>query len=412
MSETCIIVGAGHAAAQLAPALRQEGWSGHIIVVGEEDIIPYHRPPLSKALLAGEKTLEEIIIRPERVYAKDRIEFLLKTRVESIDRENRQLLLANGETLNYDKLALTTGSRPRRLGLPGADLTGIHYLRNYPDLQGIKAGIQTGRRVVIIGAGYIGLEVAAVLCKMGLQVTVLEMLERVLMRVATPVLAEFITRVHTAEGVHIVCNAGIGGFTGHGRIEQVLDRNGAAYDADLVIVGAGILPNVELAAVAGLKVDNGIVVDDYCRTSDPDIVAAGDCTLHYNRIYGRWLRLESVQNATDQARIAAATVCGKQIAYDALPWFWSDQYDVKLQMAGLSPGHDAVSIRGDPDKGRGFAVFYFKESRVIAVDAINRPPEFMLGKKLITDGTIIDRTRLADEKITMKELLMVNRQRP
>ena len=412
MSQTCVIVGAGHAAAQLAPSLRQEGWSGRIVVVGAEDVIPYHRPPLSKTLLAGEKTLEEITIRPERVYAKDGIEFLLQTRVDSIDRDNRRLLLANGQTLNYDKLALTTGSRPRRLDLPGADLPGIHYLRNYPDVLGIKAGIQAGRRVVIIGAGYIGLEVAAVLCKLGLQVTVLELLERVLMRVATPVIAEFITRVHTAEGVRIICNAAIGGFAGHGRVEQVLVRNGAAYDADLVIVGAGILPNMELAAAAGLKVDNGIVVDEYCRASDPDIVAAGDCTMHYNRSYGRWLRLESVQNAADQARIAAATLCGKQVAYDALPWFWSDQYDVKLQMAGLPPGHDAVSIRGDPGKGRSFAVFYFREGRVIAVDAINRPSEFMLGKKLIMDKMIIDRTRLADEKITVKELLTVNRQRP
>jgi 3-phenylpropionate/trans-cinnamate dioxygenase ferredoxin reductase subunit len=405
MTRTCIIVGAGHAAAQLAPALRQEGWPGRIVVVGEEEFLPYHRPPLSKALLAGEKTLEEITIRPARVYQKDNIEFLLNTRVEGIDRNNHQLLLEDGTELPYDRLALVTGSRVRRLELPGEALPGIHYLRTYRDAEQIKPRIRSGGRAVIIGGGYIGLETAAVLNRSGMEVTVIEVQERILARVAAMELSEFFTRLHGEEGVRIVCNTGVNGFTGTDRVERVLCGVGQVYAADLVIIGAGILPNVELAANAGLTVENGIVVDEYCRTSDPDIVAAGDCTSHHNKFYQRRLRLESVQNAADQARTAAATLCGKQLPYDALPWFWSDQYDVKLQMAGLSQGHDATVLRGDLGAGRSFAAFYFQAGRVIAVDAVNRPSEFMLGKKLITGRIDVDRTQLADDSIPMKVLM-------
>ena len=405
MKLTCVIIGAGHVAAQLAPTLRQEGWTGRILVLGEEEYLPYHRPPLSKALLAGEKTLEEITIRPARVYEKDGIEFLLKTRVESIDRDNRRLYLDNGTTLPYNKLVLATGSRARRLDLPGAALPGIHYLRTYHDVEQIKPEIRHGQHAVIIGGGYIGLEVAAVLRKQGMEVMVLEIMERVLARVTSAELSEFFTRVHTEEGVRIGCKTGVAGFAGNGRVERVLSTDGREHAADLIIIGAGILPNVELAAAAGLKIDNGIIVDEYCRSSDPDIVAAGDCTCHYNQFYGRWLRLESVQNASDQARIAAATVCGNLVPYDALPWFWSDQYDVKLQMAGLSQAHDETVIRGDRHHNRSFAIFYFKNGLVIAVDSINRPPEFMLGKKMITEKTVIDKEKLADASVPIKALL-------
>jgi 3-phenylpropionate/trans-cinnamate dioxygenase ferredoxin reductase subunit len=405
MKKTCVIVGAGHAAAQLAPALRQEGWTGRILVIGEEEYIPYHRPPLSKALLAGAKTLEEIYIRPDRVYQKDGIEFLLNIRVDGIDRANRRLLLVNRDSIAYDKLALTTGSRPRKLNLPGAELPGVHYLRTYRDAEKIKTRIQRGNHAVIIGGGYIGLETAAVLNATGMAVTVIEMQERLLARVASPALSEFFMRVHAEEGVRIFCNAGVQGFSGHGRVERVLCTDGREYAADLVIIGIGILPNGELAASAGLKVDNGIVVDEYCRTADPDIAAAGDCTLHHNKFYDRWIRLESVQNATDQSRAAAATLCGRLLPYDTLPWFWSDQYDVKLQMAGLSQDHDDIIIRGDPHQGRSFAAFYLRGGRVIAVDAVNRPAEFMLGKRLITESINIDQDKLADDNIPVKALL-------
>ena len=405
MQPICVIIGSGHAAAQLAPALRQEGWPGRILVVGEEPYLPYHRPPLSKALLAGEKTLEESLIRPAGVYQRDQIEFMLATRVAAIDRPGKRLLLDNGKHIPYDKLVLATGSRVRELCVPGAELNGVCYLRNYQDVERIRARLAAGKKAVIVGGGYIGLEAAAVLTGLGLAVTVLELAERVLQRVTAPLVSDFFSRVHGEEGVTIVCGAGVESFTGSDGVDGVAASNGKHYAADLVIVGAGIVPNVELAQAAGLEIKNGVAVDEYCRTTDPDILAAGDCTCHYSKLYARWIRLESVQNASDQSRSAAATLCGRELPYETLPWFWSDQYDVKLQIAGLSEGHDDVVMRGDSRHGRSFAAFYRRDGRVIAVDAINRPPEFMYGKRLITDRIIVDRDRLADESIPMKELL-------
>ena len=237
-----------------------------------------------------------------------------------------------------------------------------------------------------------------------MHVTVVEMMERVMQRVTAPEVSAFYTRVHREEGVDIRCNTGVAGFDGQGRVEAVRCSDGTRLPANLVIIGVGIVPNLELARDAGLKVENGIVVDQHARTSDPAIVAAGDCTWHHNPIYDRWLRLESVQNATDQARVAADTLCGKLTPYNALPWFWSDQYDLKLQIAGLSQGYDAVVTRGERDRGRSFAAFYLKQGQVIAVDAVNRPPEFMTGKKLITEARPVDTARLADPAIPMKEL--------
>ena len=350
--------------------------------------MPYHRPPLSKAMLAGDKTLEESYIRPDKVYRKDNIEFMLATRVAGINRDNRLLLLANGEQLHYDKLVLTTGSRVRELTVPGAGLDGVCYLRKYRDLELIRPHIVPGNRAVIIGGGYIGLEVAAVLNKLGMAVTVLEMMERVLQRVTAAPVSEFFSRVHGEEGVQIICGTGVEAITGKSGVEQVLTSDGGHFAADLVVIGVGILPNVELA-----------------QTGDTDILAAGDCTCHYNKIYERWIRLESVQNASDQSRTAAATLCGGEVPYETLPWFWSDQYDLKLQIAGLSQGYDEVVVRGNSRQGRSFAAFYISNGAVIAVDAINRPPEFMLGKRLITEKIIIDKDRLADESIPMRELL-------
>ena len=405
MNQTCVIIGNGHAAAQLAPSLRQEGWQGRILMVGEEPYIPYHRPPLSKTLLAGEKTLNEIFIRPEKVYRKDNIEILLETRVDGIDRDNKRVILNNGEYISYDKLTITTGSRARKLNTPGVDLNGICYLRNYRDAEHIRSHIAAGKNAVIIGGGYIGLEVAAVLRKLGMTVTILEMMERVLQRVTVPMISEFFTRVHGEEGVSIVCGVSVESFAGSSRVERVVTSDGNDYAADLVVIGAGIIPNVELAETAGLEVNNGIVVDEFCRTLDKDIVAAGDCTCHYNKLYDRWIRLESVQNASDQSRTAASTLCGKELPYDTLPWFWSDQFDLKLQIAGLSQGYDDVVTRGESRYGRSFAAFYLRDGVIIAVDAINRPPEFMHGKRLITDKIIVDKNKLADESIPLKELL-------
>lgn len=405
MSETCIIVGASHAAAQLAPALRQEGWEGRIVVITEEAYIPYHRPPLSKAFLAGEKNLDEIYIRPAAVYEKAEVEFILNTRVDAIDRESRQLKLNNGDSLGYDKLALTVGSRVRKVNLPGSELPGVCYLRDISDVEQIKTRIAAGNKAVIVGGGYIGLETAAVLRKLGMEVTVIEMMERVLQRVTAPEISEFYTRIHTEEGVNIVCGTGVEAIQGESGVTNVVCSNGDNYEADLVVIGVGIVPNVELAEAAGLEVNNGIVVDEFARTSDPDIVAAGDCTCHHNKTYDKWLRLESVQNATDQARTAAATICDHEKPYDALPWFWSDQYDLKLQIAGLSQDYDEVITRGDRENSRSFAAFYLKNGVVIAVDAVNKPQEFMMGKKLITEKIAVDKKKLADADVPIKELL-------
>ena len=405
MSQTCIIIGASHAAAQLAPTLRQEGWEGRVVVIGDEAWIPYHRPPLSKTFLSGEKTMDEIYIKPQNVYDNADVEFMLNTRVESIDRENKSVTLDNGETLNWDKLALTTGSRVRKIDVPGVDLEGIYYLRDAADVDKIRSRTGDGKKAVIIGGGYIGLETAAVLRKLGMEVTVIEMMERVLQRITTPEISAFYQRIHLEEGVNILCGVGLEAFEGEGSVQKVVCNDGSTHDADLVVIGVGILPNVELAEAAGLEVNNGIVVDKFARTSDPDIVAAGDCTFHPNAFYGRDIRLESVQNASDQARTAALSLCGKDQAYDALPWFWSDQYDLKLQIAGLSQGYDEVVIRGDIEGGRSFAAFYLKDGVIISVDAVNKPPEFMMGKRLISGKVSPDRDKLADASVPIKELM-------
>ena len=405
MTENFIIAGASHAASMLAPTLRQQGWQGRILVIGAEASIPYHRPPLSKDYLAGEKTLDEILIRPAKVYEKSEVEFILNTSVESIDRNNKTVRLSNNETLSYDKLALTVGSKVRKVNLPGVDLDGVFYLRDLRDVGRITPYINPGANAVIVGGGYIGLETAAVLNKKGMNVTVLEMMERVLQRVTAPVISEFYTRIHEEEGVSIRCGVGVSGFKGNGRVAKVLCSDGSGFAADLVIIGVGILPNTALAEAAGLEVDNGIVVNDRAQTSDPDIFAAGDCTNHHNPIYDRRIRLESVQNATDQSRVAAGAACGKEVSYNAVPWFWSEQYDLMLQIAGLSQGYDEIITRGDPGNGRSFAAFYLREGRVIAVDAVNKPQEFMFSKKLIPLQKTVDKKRLADAGTPIKELL-------
>jgi 3-phenylpropionate/trans-cinnamate dioxygenase ferredoxin reductase subunit len=406
MTGACVVVGAGHAGAQLAASLRKHGWAERIVLVGDEACLPYHRPPLSKQYLSGEKTQHDILIRPQAAYAKLDVHLTLGVRVESIDRARRSVALDNGEELHYDKLALTLGARPRTIALPGCERENVLYLRSQEDVDGIRRCIGRHKRAVIIGGGYIGLEAAAALRSTGMEVTVLEALPRVLARITTPQVSAFYQRVHAEHGVEIVVDTCVEEIEGGAAAEAVVCAGGRAFPADLVIIAVGILPNTELAAAAGLEVvADGIAVDEFACTSDPDIVAAGDCTYHYNAIYGRRVRLESVQNAHEQASVAAATVCGKREPYNALPWFWSDQYDLKLQIAGLSHGHDEAVVRGDVEHGRSFAVFYLREGRLLAVDAVNKPQEFMLGKRLITGGQPVDRARLADERASLKDLI-------
>ncbi len=403
-SKIAIVIGASHAAAQLTTSLRQEGWEGDILVIGDEPYLPYHHPPLSKTFLSGDKTIEDLFIRPAAFYEKNNIQFK-QGHVTAINRAQQTLTLSDGTNLSYDKLALCMGARVRKASIVGEELAGVHYLRNIADVKGIQPYVAKDKRAVIIGGGYIGLETAAALRKQGMDVVVLEMADRILQRVTAPELSEFYTRIHREEGVKIHTGISASAIVGDGRVEKVICSNGAEFPADVVIIGVGVLPNVELAQEAGIEVDNGIIVDEFCRTNDAHIVAAGDCANHFNAIYGRRMRLESVPNASEQGKTAAASLCGLTKAYKSLPWFWSDQYDLKLQIAGLSQGYDQVVVRGDKLASRSFAAFYFKDGHLIAADCINRPQEFMLSKKIITENIVIEASRLEDESISVKELL-------
>ena len=403
-NQVCLIIGASHAAAQLATSLRQEGWQGQITMMGDEPYLPYHRPPLSKTFLAGDKEIDDLLIRPASFYDKSAIHFK-QGRVTHIDRQQQKITLNDDTQLNYDKLALCLGARVRRAGLTGENLAGVHYLRNIADIQAIKPYVVQGKRAVIIGGGYIGLETAASLKKLGMDVVVLEMAERVLQRVTAPEMSEFYTRIHQQQGVAIYTQMTVSEIVGEEQVRAVKCADGREFLADLVIIGIGVVPNVELAEQAGLEVNNGIVVDEFGQTNDANIVAAGDCANHFNAIYGRRMRLESVPNASDQAKSAAAAICGVHKPYKSLPWFWSDQYDLKLQIAGLSQGYDQVVIRGDSLNGRSFAAFYLQQGKLIAADCINRPQEFMLSKKIIAENLAIDAARLVDESIPVKELV-------
>jgi 3-phenylpropionate/trans-cinnamate dioxygenase ferredoxin reductase subunit len=403
MSEHCIIIGASHAAAQLASSLRQEGWEGKISIVGDEPYMPYHRPPLSKAFFVGEKAEDELLIRAANFYEKNNIDLLLGCRVSRIDRDAKKIILQDDAEIAYTKLAITTGARVRKIPFKGSELAGVFYMRDLNDVKQTHKFTGKGKSAVIIGGGYIGLETAASLRKIGMSVTVIEAMSRVLQRVTAPEVSAFYTRIHTEEGVDIRTDAGVDAITGEQHVDGVRLSDGTTIPADLVIIGVGVIPNIEIAEAAGLTIDNGIVVDEHARTNDHDILAAGDCTNHYNPIYQRKLRLESVQNATDQAKIAAKAICGKLEAYNALPWFWSDQYDLKLQIAGLSQGFDQVIIRGDSENSRSFAAFYLCEGRLIAVDAINRPKEFMTTKRALSTGQTADPIKLADDSIDIKD---------
>jgi 3-phenylpropionate/trans-cinnamate dioxygenase ferredoxin reductase subunit len=399
-----IIVGASHAGAQLSASLRQEGWMGEILVIGDERALPYHRPPLSKTYLSGGASLSDLLIRTPDFYEKQDIS-IRHARVTTIDRKARRVTLSNGERLGYDKLALCLGARPRRLAIAGADLAGVHYLRDAADIEAIRGRLTDTRHAVIIGAGYIGLETAASLRKLGVAVTVLESANCVLQRVTAPEVSAFYARVHREEGVDLRTGVTIAAIEGDDRVRGVRLADGEYIAADLVIVGIGVLPNTELAETAGLVVDNGIIIDARGLTSDPDIFAAGDCASHFSPRYNRHLRLESVPNAGEHAKVAAATMCGKAKAISALPWFWSDQYDLKLQIAGLNSGYDEVVLRGDPNTGRGFACFYFSQDRMIAADCVNRPQEFMFSRRAITEQLPLDRSLLADTETPLGSLL-------
>lgn len=395
MPDTIVIAGAGHAAGQVVASLRQKKFGGQLVLIGDEPYLPYQRPPLSKKYLAGELDPARLLVKPASFYDDEGIQSLLSTRVVELSASAKQLHTKGGESINYDKLILALGSRARTIPLPGANLPGVHYLRGIDDVDRIRQELAPGRRLVIIGAGYIGLEVAAVCTAIGLQVSVVEMADRVMSRVVSPPVSVFFQQLHEDRGVSFRLSAKPTALTGGARVEAVDFDNGDTLPADLVLIAAGIIPNVELAEAAGLDVDNGIVVDERCQTSDPHVYAIGDCSSHPNSIYGRRLRLESVHNALEQAKTAVNNICGIDDRYSQVPWFWSDQFEIKLQIAGLSEGYDDVVIRGEQTALK-FACFYLRDRKLIAVDAINSPKEFMQSKKLIAARTAVDPALLAD----------------
>jgi 3-phenylpropionate/trans-cinnamate dioxygenase ferredoxin reductase component len=405
---TVAIIGAGQAGAEVATLVRQNGHKGRIILFGDENVLPYMRPPLSKAFLAGEIGADALIYKARIAYDKAEVELQLGRRVTAIDRAAKRLSLEGGEEVDYGRLVIATGGRARKLDVPGAELGNIFYLRTIADVELLQPQISAGRRLVIIGAGYVGLEVAAVAIKRGLKVTVLEAAPRVLARVTAPEVSAFYERFHRAAGVEIQTGVAVSGFTADSTgasVGAVQCEGGIEIPADFALVGVGLVPNTELAQAAGLAIEGGIMVDAFSRTSDPDIFAIGDCAVHAEHGFlRRKIRLESVPNALEQARAAAACITGKPLPPAVAPWFWSDQYDLKLQMAGISDGYDELAIRGSTT-GSSFIAFYLREGRVIAADAINRPSEFMASKRLIGDRVKASTADLSDEAVSLKSLI-------
>ncbi len=406
MLENIVIVGAGQAAVQAIDTLRRKGFGGKITLVGEEPWLPYQRPPLSKKYLAGALERERLLLRPQRFYEEHSIETRLGRRVVELARREQRLRLDDGSELAYDALLLATGARSRPLGVPGADLEGVHTLRTIADVDRIRAGLSTGARLVIVGGGYIGLEVAATAREQGLSVTVLETAARVMSRVTCTEVSAFYAAEHARHGVSILCNSNVQAFLAQPagrRVRAVLTGDGREHPADQVLVGVGAIPNVELALAAGLACDNGVVVDEYCRTADPAIYAAGDCCSHPSPHYGRRLRLESVDNAFEQGASAALNLLGLDTVHDKVPWFWSDQYDLKLVIVGIAQGYDSVVLRGDP-AARAFSACYLRGGELIALDSINTAKDQMAARRLIALRARPDPGRLADPGVPLKEI--------
>ena len=404
-----VIVGAGHGGAQCAMALRQNGFAGSIVVVGREPEYPYERPPLSKEYFAREKSFDRLYIRPPGFWAEKAIDFRLATEVTGVDPDAKQLTLSDDATLGYGKLVWATGGDPRHLSCAGADLAGVHGVRTRADCDALMAQVDAGaRRIVVIGGGYIGLEAAAVLSKMGLDVTLLEALPRVLARVVGEELSAFYQQEHRDHGVDLRLDAAVERLEGEeGRVTGVRLADGELIPADAVIVGIGIVPAVGPLIRAGARGGNGVDVDAHCRTSLPDIHAIGDCAAFAcDYAGGVVIRVESVQNANDMATCVAKAICGEEKPYKAFPWFWSNQYDLKLQTAGINRGFDRTIQRGRP-ADRAFSILYVREGQLVAIDCVNMVKDYVQGRKLIESGAAIDFDRASDADIALKDAVSV-----
>lgn len=398
-----MIIGASHAGVNLAFSLRKEGWNGEIHLYDKDPVLPYHRPPLSKAFLTSDEPIEKYSLKSFESYEKEGIDLHLGVGVNEINRSDKSIVLDNGGIATYDKLVIATGARPWIPPIKGIDdASNLFSLRTAQDVQQIKKAVGNGtnKKVVVIGGGYIGLEIAASMKKSGAQVTVLEREERVLARVTSQEMSSFFQKLHEDEGVNVLTSKNVEFIEKDGNCNVVHCADGSQYHADVIVVGVGIRVNLELARDAGLDVLDGIKVNEQTVTSDPDIHAIGDCSYHFNAGYDQWVRLESVQNAVDQAKVAAAVMAGKEATYNALPWFWSDQFDVKLQMVGLSSGYDELLIRNE-DNERKFSTWYFKAGQLLAVDAVNNAKAYVIGTKLIKERLKVNKAKLMDKSLPL-----------
>lgn len=403
-SQVCVVIGASHAGVNFAFNLRREGWEGEIILYDIDKEFPYHRPPLSKAYLTSEEGSEQSLLFPKENYETDNITLKLGIAVKSIDRENKSISLNDGSVQPYDKLVIATGARPFIPPIKGIDTANnLFPMRTAKDAVNIRKAFETSskKRVVVIGGGYIGLETAASLKKLGASVVVLEREERILARVTAPIMSEFFTKLHRNNDVQVLTSKNVISIEQNGDYNLVICDDNTQFEADLIVVGVGIRVNTELAANAGLDIENGIKVDETARTNDENIYSIGDCTYHYNPHYKCNIRLESVQNAVDQGKAAAKAICGEEVVYDAIPWFWSDQFDVKLQMVGLSNGFNDIVIR-DEEAENSFSAWYFKDDELLAVDAVNFAKAYVLGTRFIKSGQKLDKLKIADLSIPFK----------
>jgi len=398
-----IIVGAGHAGGMAAIELRRASYAESIVLIGDESVIPYQRPPLSKSWLTGDVTQDRLALRPEQWYVDNRVSLLLSNTVTQIDRAKQSVQLIDDTSLHYSRLIIATGARARRLSLPGSDLPGVLSLRDTRDATQLREALNPNTRVAIIGGGYVGLETAASARKLGARVCIIEREERVLARVACPFLSTFFTREHERHGVTFELGADIVGFVGNKSVQGVRLVDGRVVDCDVAIVGVGAVPNDELARAAGIDCKDGVIVDEHACASDPLIYAIGDVSRRSIERYGRQVRLESVPSAIEQAKLAAMAICNRPKPIDEVPWFWSDQYDIKLQIAGLAFDCDEILIRGY-ENSQSFSLFHMRGNRIEAVEAVNAPGDFMFAKSLISKKTAVDRSKLRDVSIPIRSV--------
>jgi len=408
MDRGVVIAGSGQAGFQAAASLRTSGYDGPITLVGEEIHLPYQRPPLSKGFLTGKQQAHHVTLRPAAFYADHRIELVAGERIVEIDRTRDEVKLSSGASISYGKLILALGASIRKLPVAGAELDGVCYLRTLDDSIEIKSRLAEASGIAVIGGGFIGLEIASAARALGKSVMVLETQPRLMARAVSPIVSGFYERLHRNHEVGLVFNARVSEISGEQigagrRVREIVLSDGTRIPADLVIAGIGVIPNSELARSAGLAVSNGIAVDEYLRTGDENIYAIGDCAEHPNHLTGERVRIESVQNAVDQAACVAAAIAGDAKPYREVPWFWTDQHNVKLQMAGLCTAHDRAAVRGNVESGK-FSVFYFRDERLVAIDSINRPSDHMTGRRLLAGRTPLSPDQAADESVNLKAL--------